>query len=151
MSSKKQDQIGKLPPQYSFALNPHKDARVSKCPRCRRLTNGRKFSLLIHVDGWGPLALGKTCRYCPRCEFIIAHQDELEEELCRFFEKHSPELIGSDYFVLGTVQLKAWKDGLQGKISDLDQILEHVADFRKLLKLEMDPGGWFPAGTKFSR
>ena len=125
--------------------------RVSKCPRCERLTNARKLSLFIHVDGWGPLALGKTCRYCPRCKFIIAHQDELEAELCGFFDKHSPKLIGSDYFVLGTVQLKAWKDGLQGNNSDLNQMLEHVADFREFLKLEMDPGGWFPAGSRPSR
>ena len=58
----------------------------------------------------------------------------------------SPDLIGNDYFVLGTVRLKAWKDGLQGKKDDLDQMMEHVSDFKENLKLEMDPGGWVPAG-----
>ena len=145
MSRKKSEQIGKLAPRYTFALNPHKDTRVSKCPRCSRLTNARKFPLLIHVDDWGPIVLGKTCRYCPRCEFIIAHQDELEEQLSYFFEQHNPDMIGNDYFVLGTVRLKAWKDGLQGKKGDLDQMLEHVSDFKEYLKLEMEPGGWVPA------
>jgi hypothetical protein len=37
----------------------------------------RKFPLLIHMDGYGLLNLGKTCRYCAKCEFIIAHQDQL--------------------------------------------------------------------------
>ena len=145
MSRKKPKRIGKLPPRYSFALNPHKDTRVSKCPRCSRLTNARKFPLFIHVDDWGPIVLGKTCRYCPRCEFIIVHQDELERELARFFEQHGPDPIGNDYFVLGTVSLKAWKDGLQGKKGDLDHMLEHFSDFKKRLKLEMERGGWGPA------
>lgn len=26
------------------------------------------------------MALGKTCRYCLRCELIMAHQDELEAQ-----------------------------------------------------------------------
>ena len=77
MSKNKLKQIGKLAPRYTFALNPYKDTRVSKCPTCSRLTNARKFPLLILVDGWGPFSLGKTCRYCPRCEFIIAHQDSV--------------------------------------------------------------------------
>ena len=145
MPRKEPKQIGKLPPRYFFALNPYKDTRVSRCPRCDRLTNARKFPLLIHVDGWGPFALGKTCRYCPRCEFIIAHQDELEEQLSHFFEQHCPDLIGNDYLVLGTVRLKAWKDGLRGRKGDLGQMLEHISDFKEYLKLEMDPGGWGPA------
>lgn len=145
MLRKKSEQIGKLPPCYTFALNPYTDTRVSKCPRCSRLTNARKFPLFIHVHDWGPLILGKTCRYCPRCEFIIAHQDELEEQLSYFFEQHGPDLIGNDYFVLGTVRLKAWKDGLHGKKDDWDQMLEHISDFKENLKLEMEHGGWIPA------
>lgn len=77
-----------------------------------------------------------------------ADQDKREGELRSFFERHDPELIGNNYFVLGTVDLKTWKDGLQGRTSDLDQMLEYVADFWEFLKLEMNPGGWFPANTK---
>jgi hypothetical protein len=50
--------------RYFFILNPYSDVRVSKCPKCNRATSTRKFALFIHVDGFGPLALGKTCRYC---------------------------------------------------------------------------------------
>ena len=38
--------IGKLPPRYSFILNPYADVRLSKCPRCQKLTYLRKFALL---------------------------------------------------------------------------------------------------------
>ena len=65
--------LGKLPPRYLFILNPYTDARFSKCPRCERPTHLRKFALFILIDDWGPLVLGKTCRYCTRCELIIAH------------------------------------------------------------------------------
>src|SRR5580700_308026 len=65
--------IGQLTPRYSFLLNPYLDIRLSKCPGCNGLTHNRKFALFIHIDGWGPLVLGKTCRYCTSCELIIVH------------------------------------------------------------------------------
>ena len=134
--------VGKLSPRYAFALNPFKDARFSHCPKCKGVMNMRKFALFIHVDGWGPLSLGKTSRYCPRCELMIVHQDELEEQLCNFFDQYSPELIGNDYFVLGTVRLKAWKEGLRGTKLNLEQISERVSDFKKYVELKVDRGGW---------
>jgi hypothetical protein len=79
--------IGKLPPRYSFILNPYADVRLSRCPRCQKLTYLRKFALFIHIDVWGPMALGKTCRYCSRCELIMAHQDELEAQLAHSFSQ----------------------------------------------------------------
>jgi len=106
--------------------------------------NQRKFPLFIHVDGWGPLSLRKTCRYCPRCEFIIAHQDELEGELAHFLERYGPDLLGNDYLVLGTVRLKAWKQGAHGKKTTLDRLLDDVSDFQKVLTLEVDGGGRRP-------
>src|SRR5208337_703791 len=57
----KKAKIGKLPPKFTFILNPHEHIRVSKCPICRRLTHMRKFALIIYIDKWGLLALGKTC------------------------------------------------------------------------------------------
>src|SRR5262245_20244008 len=91
--------IGKLRPRYSFILNPYRDARLSKCPKCERLTFLRNFAMFIHVDKWGPLVLGKTCRYCARCELIVAHQDELEAELAHSLAKFAPEAVGSEYLV----------------------------------------------------
>lgn len=85
--------IGSQPPRYSFILNPYSDVRVSKCPRRRRPTYARKFALFIHVDGFGPLVLGKTCRNCARCELIVAHQDELEAQLASATQAGSPSNI----------------------------------------------------------
>ena len=85
--------IGKLPPRYSFMLNPYTDVRLSKCPRCQKLTYLRKFALFIHIDAWGPMALGKTCRYCARCELIMAHQDELEAQLAHSFSQIAPAVL----------------------------------------------------------
>ncbi len=135
-------QIGKSPPRYAFALNPFNDFSFSRCPECKRTMNMRKFALFVHVDGWGPLSLRKTSRYCPQCELIIVRQKDLEEELCIFFDQHSPELIGNEYFVIGTLPLKAWREGLRGVKYDLEQIVEHVSDFKKHLELKVDRGGW---------
>jgi hypothetical protein len=107
--------LGKLPPKYSFILNPYEDIRMSKCPCCRKLTHMRKFVLLVYVEGWGLFAQGKTCRYCTPCELIVAHKNELEAELVRFFEKHSPEVIANPYLVLGTVEQQHWKQWLGGQ------------------------------------
>ena len=45
--------IGKLPQRYSLLLNSHEDVRLSKCPKCQKLTHLRKFALFIHIDEWG--------------------------------------------------------------------------------------------------
>jgi hypothetical protein len=136
--------IGELPPRYSFLINPHSDVRLSKCPQCQRPTHLRKFALFIHIDRWGPLALGKTCRYCARCELIMAHKDELEAELAHHFARIAPEVIGSEYLVLGTVEKKAWQSGLQGNRNPVGEMLKHIADFKRVLDLKVEPGGWYP-------
>lgn len=136
--------IGELPPRYSFILNPYTDVRLSKCPKCRRLTHLRKFALLIHVDEYGPLVLGKTCRYCTHCELIAAHADELEAELAQNLTRIAPEAVGSKYLVLGTMDKKVWQLGLRGGGTELDAGLEHVAQFKKVYDLEVT-GGWGPA------
>lgn len=133
--------IGKLPARYVFLLNPYRDLRLSKCPECRRATHPRKFPLLIHIDGYGPFVLGKTCRYCTRCELIIAHQDELEGELVQCFERIDPDAIGRDYLVLGTVDKKHWKEGLGRRVHSLDDTLDYTAAFKRYLNLEIT-GGW---------
>jgi hypothetical protein len=137
--------IGKLRPRYSFILNPYRDARLSKCPKCERLTYLRKFALFIHVDKWGPIVLVKTCRYCARCELIVAHQDELEAELAHSLAKFAPEAVGSEYLVLGTMDKKVWKQGLHGADLQLADSLDHVAQFKRVLDLKIEGGGWGPA------
>ena len=101
----KKTHIGNLPPRYSFMLNPYQDFRSTKCPICNQPTLLRKFVLLIHIEGSLPLTLGKTCRYCPRNELIIAHQDELEEQMAELFSSIKPEVIGNEYLVNGNREL----------------------------------------------
>jgi hypothetical protein len=100
---------------------------------------------LIHIDQWGLLALGKTCRYCARCELIIVHQDELEAELAHQFSTTAPAVIGYDYLVLGTVEKRIWASGLRGSGHQLGEALKHTADFKAVLELQVEPGGWYPA------
>jgi hypothetical protein len=132
--------LGKQPRSYAFILNPYADIRLSRCPKCNKLTHPRKFALFVHIDGWGPMILGKTCRYCTPCELIIAHQDELEAELTRSFAAIAPEAIGNKYLVVGTVDKRVWRAGLTGH-QTLEKILQHMADFKQVLNLEVE-GGW---------
>ena len=70
--------LGKQPPRYRFFLNPYADARFMKCPQCVGKTRQRKLPLVIHIDPLQLVSLNKTCGYCPRCDLLIAHRDELE-------------------------------------------------------------------------
>jgi hypothetical protein len=134
----------KLPSRYSFLLNPYADERLSKCPKCHRPTHLRKFALVIHIDEWGLMTLGKTCRYCTPCELIIVHQDELEAQLAYSFHTIAPEVVGNEYMVLGTVDKKIWERGVQGSGPQLDELLQHTAEFKQVLDLRVEPGGWYP-------
>ena len=128
-------QFGQLPPRYTFALNPYSDVRFSKCPKCSRATYLRKFPLLIHVDEFGSFVLGKTCRYCPKCEIIIAHQDELEAVLTGMFSERKPEVIGNDYIVIGTVRKDQWRKRLDQE-GTMEEIRPYTADIKKYVELE---------------
>ncbi|WP_347259148.1 hypothetical protein [Methylocaldum sp.] len=140
--------FGKLPPRYLFALNPYKETRFSRCPKCERLTYPRKFPLLIVVPGHGLFVLGKTCRYCPKCEFIIAHQDELDSVLTTMFPERTRDETGKEYFVLGTVQTRVWRKALDDPSSfkNLEDIREHTADIKRYMEVKYEPGGWGFAG-----
>lgn len=133
-----------LPPRYSFILNPYVHERLSRCPKCRRPTHARKFPLFIHIEEFGAIILGKTCRYCAQCELIIAHQHELESELAGALERLDPDHIGSPYLVVGTVEKSVWKKGL-GRESNVDGgILTCTTPFKEQLNLEVS-GGWRPS------
>jgi len=136
-------QLGKLPPRYRFALNQYAETRCSKCPMCSRLTYMRKFPLLIHIDGFGLLTLGKTCRYCPKCEFIIAHQDDLEHFMTEIFSESHPEFVGNQYLVIGTVENKVWQQGMVEPLK-IEEIWEHTADLKDHLALHYERRGWAP-------
>lgn len=139
----KLDRIGKLPPRYRFLLNEYVDQRFSRCPGCGEKTGQRKLPLLIHVEPMNMVALNKTCRYCARCDILIAHHDELEEILSNMFDVRVPMKFDRDYFVLGTIDRKNWRDGLEKTVT-VDESLKRLHGFKAYLDVECT-GGWQPS------
>lgn len=127
--------LGKQKPQYKFFLNPHTDARFTRCPKCDAPTKLRKKPLFICVQPAQPLSINKTCRYCPACDLLIVHKDELDELINGMCYQHYPHLVGHDYLVVGTLDRKGWKEGLQSSRS-WDEILKPVHDFKQHLEFE---------------
>jgi hypothetical protein len=126
--------LGKQPPRYRFLLNPFRDRRFAICPNCEGRTLLRKVPLVIHVDPINPVAINKSCRYCPTCDLLIAHQDEVEHELATLFFKRAPELIGNDYLVLGTLDRDVWKRGVTEPLA-IQEMVEQLHDFVEVLEL----------------
>jgi hypothetical protein len=84
--------LGKQKPRFSFFLNPYGDVRFTRCPKCTGKTKQRKLPLLIHVDPMQLIALNKTCRYCPSCDLLIAHKDQIEDFLMAFLSQKEPDV-----------------------------------------------------------
>ncbi len=135
--------FGKLPPRYRFILNPYQDQRFTSCPDCSKPTRLRKFVLLVHIDPMILLAQNMHCRYCPDCDLLIVHQDELETQLAIHVSKHQPSAVGNDYLVLGTMERAAWSENRHNP-KPLPDVLESVADFREVLEIHVRPAGWYP-------
>lgn len=131
----KSEQLGHLPPQHDFFLNPHTDARFTRCPKCEAATKLRKKPLMIFIEPMQPLTLNKTCRYCPACDLLIVHKDELDELIRKVCLQNFPNLLGHEYFVVGTVERKAWKEGYQGEVK-VDDIFATLHDFKRYLEFE---------------
>lgn len=141
-------QFGTLPPRYSFILNPYPDQRISRCPICEHKTGQRKIPLFIHVDPAFPIALHYTCRYCHQCDLLIAHKHEIEHILYSIFNPNYPEVVGNDYLILGTVEKRAWREGLiQPK--PVAEMLPHISCFKTYYtELRMTRLGWYPDGQE---
>lgn len=90
------------------------------------------------------MALGKTCRYCSRCEIVMVHQKELEAELALGLSRMAPEATAKDYWVLGTIEQKIWQEGLGASGEPVVKMLRHVADFKEQYELVYKPGGGYP-------
>ena len=128
--------LGELAPYFKFFLNPYSDMRFTgSCPGCSAKTKQRKLPLAIHVDDWGIVVLNKTCRFCPTCDLLIAHQNEVEGNLAQLFEQTTPEVIGNDYLVMGTVEREYWRRGLNEPMT-IGDIVESLHDFKDYLQYE---------------
>jgi hypothetical protein len=133
--------MGALQPRYSFFLNPHRGERFTRCPRCHATTRIRKIPLVIHVDSFGLVLLRKTCRLCPTCEMLIAHEFELKTEIQQVAARSD---VVAKYLVLGTLGSGTWRAGMRENIS-IEQIKHDMADFKAYMKVEITPGHWGPA------
>lgn len=126
------DQLGKLPPQHNFFLNPYTDTRFTHCPQCDDKTKLRKKPLLIVLDRKQPVSLNKSCRYCPQCDLLIVHKDELDNLVEAMAAQHFPDVSSQDYFVVGTMERKAWKEGNAGQ----GGLFDAVHDFKEHVEFE---------------
>jgi len=131
----------KPPRRHDFFLNPYTDVRFSRCPKCEEKTRLRKFPLVIHVEPLNPVIMNKSCRYCPDCDLIIAHQDKIEALLCALFSELEPALIGNDYLVLGTVDRDVWRRGCKTPIP-IAESLDYLHFFEHVLLFEPAHYGW---------
>lgn len=132
--------LGKQPPRYTFFLNPYADARFSNCPKCGGKTKQKKLPLVIHVNEGGMISLNKTCRYCPACELLIAHKDDIEALLAQLFQEREPAVVGNDYLVIGTLDRPDWKRGVSGTITTQETIAA-LHDFKDVVQFK-SMGGW---------
>jgi hypothetical protein len=130
-----QRRLGKQPPRYRFFLNPYPDMRFTTCPQCGRRTNQRKLPLVIHVDPRNLLSINKTCRYCPACDLLIAHKDEVEQQLALLFTRHDPALIGNNYLVVGTQDRAVWRRGVHTPLT-IQEMLHSLHDFEEVVRFE---------------
>ena len=142
---RKQSQLGGQPPRHRFFLNPYADLRFTSCPQCGAKTRLRKLPLVIHVDPVQLIALNKTCRYCPRCDLLIAHQDEIEAFLAAYFGQHQPEIVGNEYLIVGTEDRADWLRGTRASMST-QEALDCLHDFAEVVSFEPAPQWtWGPA------
>jgi hypothetical protein len=135
--------------RYCFFLNPYEDAAFTRCPKCENKTNVRKFPLVIHIDPHQMLLLNKQCKYCLRCDLIIAKQSKLEHLLTTRFSQVHPETIGNNYLVMGTVDKKDWREGNREQTGGSD-IIDRMYVFKDVLKFEIISAGWYPASKLLS-
>ncbi|MDA7705276.1 hypothetical protein N8772_02225 [Rickettsiales bacterium] len=119
--------------KYFFFLNPDDYQGFTRCPQCNNKTSIRKFVLVIVIKPQNPLTLGKKCKFCPKCELIIAKKSEIETLLCYSMEEvNRPDLIGSDYDVIGTIDKKY----------AIKKDLSKMSFFKEIWNFETEPAHW---------
>ena len=135
--------------KYYFFLNPYDAAAFTKCPKCENNTKIRKFPLVVHIDPHQVLLLNKKCRYCVKCDLIIAKKSELESLMAACFEQSKPEIIGNNYLVMGVAERRDWLESKKGKMSQSETI-ERILVFKDVLNFELVRAGWYREGENKS-
>lgn len=143
MTKKKGPQLGKLPPKYTFFLNPYVDTRFTRCPSCDKPTKARKHPFFIHIFPAQPFILNITGRYCPKCDLLILHKDRVETLMVHSVEQFAPSLVGNEYLIVGTIERKGWRES-QKQPSNYDVVFDNLHDFKKVVVFEPARWGWGP-------
>jgi hypothetical protein len=78
------------------------------------------------------LVLNMHCRFCPDCDLLIVHQDELEAQLAAHMAERDPSIIANEYIVIGTVE-RAALDKLAAGTQGFDPV-EIQAAVEKMVK-----------------
>jgi hypothetical protein len=128
--------------RHYFFLNPYEDAAFTKCPKCESKTRIRRFPLVIHIDPQQLFLLNKQCRYCTKCDLIIARKSEVESLMAAALEQSNPQVIGNDYLVMGVAERKDWRESKKGEMSQ-GETIERMLVFKDVLNFELAPGGWY--------
>jgi len=142
VAKKERKHFGLLDPEYNYLLNPYPELRFTKCPVCEGKTGQRKLPLVVHVDPKNLINLNYTHRYCRRCNTLIGHRHEIEQFLLNLFSQHNPEVIGNRYVIIGTMELKAWRDELNEQQS-ISEARADIHDPKTYEELRMTMAGWF--------
>lgn len=148
MSTDKKSQFGGLPARYGFVFNPYPDSKISRCPVCEHKTGQRKLPLLIHINPAQLVALNYTCRYCQACDLLIAQKHEIEHLLTAWFHQYDPALIGNDYLVVGTLEKRAWREGMQHSTAIADALPQASGIAKYYQELQMTQPGWYGPNQK---
>ena len=75
------------------------------------------------------------------------HQDELEHMLVLTYQERRPEIAGSEYLVLGTLEPSAWRKREKEPLG-FANLQAHVHDFKERLTVQSSPAHWSPAEKK---
>ena len=143
MAKKKGSLLDSMPRKYDFMINPYPHMRISKCPICDKKTGQRKLPLMIHIDPAQIFSLNYTCRYCKRCDLLVAHKHEIEHYMTEMMRSANPKVIGNPYLIMGTVERKIWKENMENP-KPPHEMIKHVAVFNSVYnELRVTQTGWF--------
>ena len=62
---------------------------------CERKTLVREVPIVVAVTGGPVFSINKSCRYCPACDLLIVHQDELEAQLAVALPIHGSHALSN--------------------------------------------------------
>ncbi len=66
---------------------------------------------------------------------MIAHKNEIEQQLALLFARHNPALMGNDYLVIGTQDRADWRRGMKTPLT-IQEMLHSLHDFEEVLRFE---------------